>query len=76
MGVMTDPAPDSVTQDAINAKAPVPPMEWSQAQRRAFLGGVFGYRNGATANPYSDPECNHAWNKGWERERKEAARAR
>lgn len=63
---------DQVTEDALKAKAPIPPMDLAQDQRRAFLGGVFGYRNGTTISPYADPGCHRAWHAGRERERKES----
>lgn len=74
---MTDPATapefDDVTQDAINANAPIPPRELPQDQRRAFLGGVFGFRAGAYAHqsPYIDLDCRNAWNAGWDREERD-----
>jgi hypothetical protein len=46
-------------------------MELPQDQRRAFLGGVYGFRSGTTATPYSDPGCADAWRQGFERARRE-----
>lgn len=65
---------DSVTEDAIRDKAPIPPMDWPQDQRRAFLGGVYSFRSGTTETPYTDPGCVAAWREGWERARREAVR--
>jgi len=65
---------DDVTQDAIKNKAPIPPMDLPQDQRRAFLGGVFSFRGGTTETPYTDPGCADAWRQGWEREKREAIR--
>lgn len=61
--------PDEVTDDAIRHKAPIPPMDLPQDQRRAFLGGVFSSRNGTTKCPYRDPGCAAAWHKGYDAER-------
>ena len=44
---------DSVTEDAILTGAPIPPKEWPQDQRRAFLGGVYSYGNRHTVCPYT-----------------------
>lgn len=68
-----DAAPefDSVTEDAINSRAPIPPMELPQDQRRAFLGGVYSYRKRHTICPYTNEGCRKAWQAGYERARKE-----
>jgi hypothetical protein len=63
---------DAVTEDAIRDKAPIPPMDWPQDQRRAYLGGIYSFRNGTerTACPYIDHDCATAWYRGYDRERK------
>lgn len=61
---------DDVTQDAITHKAPIPPMDLPPDERRAYLGGVFGFRNGTRHTPYSDPDCAAAWYRGWDAARK------
>jgi hypothetical protein len=64
---------DSVTEDAIKTHAPIPPMDWPQDQRRAFLGGVYSFRSHADATcPYIDLDCAEAWRKGHEAARREA----
>ncbi len=58
---------DAVTEDAIREGVSIPPMEWPQDQRRAYLGGQFSQQRGLTlkANPYIDPGCAEAWRRGF-----------